>query len=185
MYVDGSLNTFNNPSDVSLHNRVTRFNLKKLGRQLMPTGLNIVNDFTWNKLIENRAKKRITRIYSIEYYLQFDNNYSAKQQVELFKRIRKYFGVFTGITHQIEEFLRNDYAKNMLLNTQFMVLMDQNEARREKLKEVLNLSDEQLKYITNAEQGHGLIKLRSSIFPCDFHASEMECNLIKTKISEV
>lgn len=53
----------------------------------------------------------------------------------------------------------------MLSNSEFVVMLNQSYQDREKLAKLLNISDEQLSYITNAQSGCGLIKYGGNIVP--------------------
>jgi hypothetical protein len=53
----------------------------------------------------------------------------------------------------------------MLSNSEFIVMLNQAYQDREKLAQLLNISDEQLTHITNAQPGCGLIKYGSTIVP--------------------
>ena len=53
----------------------------------------------------------------------------------------------------------------MLSNSEFLVMLNQAASDREKLAKLLNISNEQLSYITNAEPGCGLIKYGGSLVP--------------------
>ncbi len=48
----------------------------------------------------------------------------------------------------------------MLSNSEFVVMLNQAFSDRAKLSKLLNISDEQMSYVTNADAGCGLIKLR-------------------------
>ena len=53
----------------------------------------------------------------------------------------------------------------MLSNSEFVVMLNQAASDREKLAKLLNISNEQLSYITNADAGCGLIKYGSALVP--------------------
>ena len=53
----------------------------------------------------------------------------------------------------------------MLSNSEFIVMLNQAAKDREKLGELLNISDEQMSYVTNAEPGCGLIRYGGAVVP--------------------
>lgn len=53
----------------------------------------------------------------------------------------------------------------MLSNSEFIVMLNQAGPDRQKLAELLNISEEQMNYITNADAGCGLIKYGSALVP--------------------
>ena len=56
-------------------------------------------------------------------------------------------------------------ASTMLSNSEFVVMLNQAASDREKLARLLNISSEQMSYITNADAGCGLIKYGSALVP--------------------
>lgn len=53
----------------------------------------------------------------------------------------------------------------MLSNSEFIVMHNQASSDREKLAQLLGISNEQMSYITNAREGEGLIRIGSAIVP--------------------
>ena len=53
----------------------------------------------------------------------------------------------------------------MLANSEFLVMLNQASTDRVELANLLNISDNQLSYITNVDAGRGLIKCGSAIVP--------------------
>jgi hypothetical protein len=56
-------------------------------------------------------------------------------------------------------------ARTMLANSEFLLMLNQAATDRMELAKLLNISDTQLSYITNAEAGRGLIKVGGSFVP--------------------
>ena len=71
----------------------------------------------------------------------FRYEYSANFFYKLWKRIRKYNGLVTGLTQNVDELLRSDTARLMLANSEFLVLLNQSATDREELAKLLNISD--------------------------------------------
>ena len=53
----------------------------------------------------------------------------------------------------------------MLSNSEFIVMLNQAAYDRERLSKLLNISDNQMSYVTNAEAGHGLLRMGGSLVP--------------------
>ena len=53
----------------------------------------------------------------------------------------------------------------MLANSEFLVMLNQAATDRVELSRLLNISDNQLSYITNVDFGRGLVKCGSAIVP--------------------
>ena len=107
----------------------------------------------------------VTWIYIDEIYLLFQHEYSANFLFTLWKRVRKYGACCTGLTQNVDDLLQSHTARTMLANSEFLVMLNQASTDRLELARLLNISDNQLSYITNVEFGRGLIKCGSAIVP--------------------
>ena len=70
-----------------------------------------------------------------------------------------------AITQNVEYLLDSVQASTMLSNSEFVVMLNQAFSDRSKLSKLLNISDEQMSYVTNADAGCGLIKYGSALVP--------------------
>ena len=71
----------------------------------------------------------------------------------------------TAITQNVEYLLDSVQASTMLSNSEFIIMLNQAASDRDKLAQLLNISNEQMSYITNADAGCGLIKYGSALVP--------------------
>ena len=101
--------------------------------------------------------------------------------------MRKYGACCTGLTQNIDDLLQSHTARTMLANSEFLVMLNQASTDRAELAKLLNISDNQLSYITNVESGRGLIKCGSAIVPFmdNFPKHTKLYQLLTTKPSEV
>lgn len=165
LFVGGSLNTFAKPTNVNTHAHILCYDIRDLGKQLLPVGMLVVLDSIFNRIIRNRALGRNTWIYIDEIYLLFQHEYSANFLFTLWKRVRKYRACATGISQNVEDLLQSHTARTMLANSEFLIMLNQAATDRAELAHLLNISDNQLSYITNVDSGHGLIKCGRAIVP--------------------
>ena len=165
LFTEGSLNTFAKPTNVDTNSRILCYDIRDLGRQLLPVGMLVVLDSIFNRIIRNRQQGRNTWIYIDEIYLLFQHEYSANFLFTLWKRVRKYRACCTGITQNVDDLLQSHTARTMLANSEFLVMLNQAATDRTELARLLNISDNQLSYITNVDSGRGLIKCGSAIVP--------------------
>lgn len=186
IYIKGNLNIFAHKTNISLDNRVVCFDIKDLGKQLKTLGMLIVLDYIWNRITENRSKGKKTWIYMDEIYLLFSNEYSSQFLYELYKRARKWGGVPTGITQNVEDLLKSDTARSMLSNTEYVMMLSQAASDREELQKILKISDELIDFVTNVEPGHGLISYGGNLVPFkdEFPKNELY-GLMTTKLDEL
>ena len=186
LYIKGNLNMFAHQTNVDTNNRVVSYDIKDLGKQLKTLGMLIVLDYVWNRITLNRAKGKRTWIYMDEIYLLFANEYSANFLFELYKRARKWGGVPTGITQNVEDLLKSETARSMLSNTDFVLMLNQATSDRVQLAKLLNISDNLLSFVTNSDSGQGLICCGGSIIPFKdkFPHNELY-DLMTTRLEEV
>ena len=71
----------------------------------------------------------------------------------------------------------------MLANSEFLLMLNQSPSDRQELSKLLNISNNQMRYITNAPAGHGLIKVGGSIVPFanDFPSDTKLYKLMSTR----
>ena len=187
LYVHGSMNVFSNPSNVNINKRIVVYDIKDLGKNLQTLGMMIVLENLWDRVAKNRARGIGTRIYIDEMYLLFKSEQSANFFYELYKRARKWGGIPTGITQNVDDLLRSELARTMLSNTQFVVMLSQNATDRDQLSRLLNISPETMMYVTNSGSGSGLIyasEYGTIPFENKFPSNTNLYKIISTKFNE-
>lgn len=162
-------------SYIDTRNRIICYDIQDLGENLKPIGLLVMLDSILNRVIRNRQQGRYTHVYIDEIYLFFAspgvggksaiNNYSSEFLYKCWKRFRKYYATLTGITQNVEECLLSDTARLMFANSEFLVLLNQAPTDRAELAKLLDASDAQMDYVSDAPAGHGLIKVGSCLVP--------------------
>ena len=186
LFTAGSLNTFAKPSNVDTNSRILCYDIRDLGKQLLPVGMLVVLDSVFNRIIHNRKMGKNTWVYVDEIYLLFQHEYSANFLFTLWKRVRKYGACCTGLTQNVDDLLQSHTARTMLANSEFLVMLNQAATDRTELAQLLNISDNQLSYITNVDSGRGLIKCGSTIVPFmnSFPKNTRLYKLMSTKFME-
>ena len=165
LYVSGSLNVFNHRTNVQLDNRLVCFDIKQLGKQLKKLGMLIVQDQIWNRVTINRAEKKATRYYMDEFHLLLKEEQTAAYSVEIWKRFRKWGGIPTAITQNVKDLLASREVENIFENSDFVLMLNQAAGDREILAKQLNISPQQMKYVTHTEAGEGLIFYGNIVLP--------------------
>lgn len=186
LFTSGSLNTFAKHTNVNVDSRLICYDILDLGKQLLPVGMLVVLDSIFNRITKNRAEGKSTFIFIDEIYLLFQHEYSANFLSTLWKRVRKYGAFCTGITQNVDELLQSATARTMLANSEFVVMLNQAATDRERLAQLLNISELQLSYITNADIGSGLMKVGSALVPFkDSFPHNSLYKLMTTKFGEI
>ena len=187
MYVTGSQNVFNHRTNVDLNNRVVCFDIKKLGSQLKPLGMLVVQEIVWNKVSENREQKKSTYYYIDEFHLLLKEPQTARYSVDIWKRFRKWGGIPTGITQNVKDLLSSREVTNIFENSDFIYMLNQAAGDRQILADQLNISPHQLSYVTHSGEGEGLLFYGNVILPfVDRFPTDLELyRIMTTKLTEV
>lgn len=165
LFTNGSLNVFSHETNVNTNCRIISYDIYKLGKQLKTMGLLVITDAMINRVSENFKKKKRTHIFIDEFHVLFANEYSATFFNSAWRQFRKRNAYPTAITQNVEYLLSSIDASTMLSNSEFIIMLNQASSDRKQLAHLLNISDEQMSYISKKTPGCGLIKYGSSLVP--------------------
>ena len=161
----GSLDIFGHVGNVDLDKRVVVFNIHDLGEQLKPAGLLVITDTMLNRVTLNWQRGRRTHVFIDEFHVVFENEQSGNFFASAWRQFRKRNAFPTAITQNVEYLLDSVQASTMVSNSEFVVMLNQAAKDREKLAKLLNISNEQMSYVTNADAGCGLIRYGRALVP--------------------
>lgn len=164
-FVTGSLDVFSNRTNVDIKKRFVVYNIVNIGKGLKELGLQVCLNDVWNRTIANAKKNKRTWFYLDEFYLLTQTESSAIFLQEIFKRARKWGGMPTGITQNVEDLLSNKESRTILSNSNFVLMFNQAPNDRQDLAHLYNISPAQLQYVTNAPAGQGLMYTGKTIVP--------------------
>ena len=186
LFTDGSLDAFAHETNVDINNRMVVYDIMDLVKQLKTMGLLVITDAMLNRVTENWKKGKRTHIFLDEFHVVFENEHSGSFFNSAWRRFRKRNAFPTAITQNVEYLLDSVLASTMLSNSEYIVMLNQAASDRQKLAELLNISNEQKSYITNADAGYGLIKYGSSLVPFinKFPKDTRLYKLMTTKLGE-
>ena len=187
MYATGSQNMFAHHTNVSYHSRLVVYDIKDMGEAMKVLGELVVLNNVWTEITKGRKEGRNVWFYIDEMHLLFKNASSVNFLSNLYKRARKYGGIPTGITQNISDLLQIDEARNLIKNSEFVIMLDQSADDREALQELLHIPPALMNNITNAPPGHGLIRCGASVVPFvnDIPKETLLYRASTTKLSEV
>ena len=165
LFTTGSLDIFGKESTVDLDKRIVVFDIHSLGEQLKPTGLLVITDTILNRVTLNWKRGKRTHVFIDEFHVVFENEQSGIFFSSAWRQFRKRGAYPTAITQNVEYLLDSVQASTMLSNSEFIVMLNQAASDREKLSKLLNISKEQMSYVTNADAGCGLLRYGSALVP--------------------
>mgnify|MGYP000799399728 CR=1 FL=1 len=133
------------------------------------------------------ALRKLLQLYADEFHLLLKEPQTAAYSAEIWKRFRKWGGVPTGATQNVKDLLSSPEIENILENSDFICMLNQAAGDRKILAERLNISPEQLKFVTNSPPGEGLLFFENVILPfADKFPRDTELyRIMSTKPSEV
>ena len=186
LFTNGSLNVFAHPTNVNTQSRMIVYDILNLGSQLKTLGLLVITDAMINRVSENWKKGKRTHLFIDEFHVVFQNDFSSNFFASAWRQFRKRNAYPTGITQNVEYLLDSVTARTMLSNSEFIVMNNQAASDRAELAKLLNISEQQLNYVTNAEAGSGLMRIGNAIVPFSHRLSPQSAlySLMTTKPGE-
>lgn len=168
LFIKGSLNIFNNHTNIDVDNRVIAYGINDLGEGLYPVAMLVMLENIKARIRKNAAIGRATWLYIDEFHNIINRPYTSKYIVKLWKEIRKLGGLCTGLTQNVIDVLRSPESQTLISNSEFIMLMKQSALDMNDIENVFEgINRAMLKYVSNAPSGTGLIKHGSVIVPFD------------------
>lgn len=161
----GSFDTFGYPTNVDINNRIVSFNLRNLQKQQKPIGLLVVTDAIINRVNENWRNHKKTHVFIDEIHVIFEHKESETFFSSAWRQFRKRDAYPTGITQNVSFLLTSDEGRDIVSNTEFIVMLSQAEPDQVRIAELLKIPAEQMQHVNNAPAGTGLIKFGPTIIP--------------------
>lgn len=185
-FVKGTQNSFAFRTNVNIDNRFTIYNIKDIGEGMKAIGLQVCLDNIWNKMISNYKKGKRTWLYCDEFHLLAQTEISAKYTQQIWRRARKWNGIPTGITQQVEDLMKTEDGRAIVGNSEFVMMLSMNAYGRAQMQQMYNLTDAEMEYITSSGSGHGLIYNGTDIIPFEdsFPRDTKLYNAMTTKVGE-
>lgn len=165
IYVAGSLNVFNNETNVDLNSRLVCLDLKQLGAGLRTIAMLIMQDLVWSRVSKNFTEGKATWCYFDEFHLLLKDELTASYCVTIWKMLRKKYCVPSALTQNVKDLLASREVENILENSDFMVLLSQAQGDRQILAKQLGISPHQLSYVTHSNSGEGLLFFGNTTIP--------------------
>lgn len=181
LYCTGSLDIFAHRTNVNTNSRFIIYDIKNIGSGLKELGLQVCLNDIWNKTIANKQLAKRTWFYLDEFYLLTQTESSARFLQQIWKRARKWGGVPTGITQNVEDLLASNEARSILNNCDFVMMLNQSPLDRAQLSQMFHISPTEQMHITNSKPGHGLIYTGKTIIPfADIYPSDTQSFRVMT-----
>lgn len=164
-YTTGSLDVFAHETNVDLSNRILCFDQHEIRDQLRSAAQHVIADVTTNLVNVNCGAGRRTHVFTDEMHRFYTNKHSAEFFDTAWRQWRKRNGYPTGITQNISTMMVYQEAKDMVSNSQVVIMLNQSDVDRAALEEQLHLSATQMDFVHGAAPGSGLLRYGSKVLP--------------------
>ena len=173
---------FNQPSNITMENRLVVFGIRDMEDELRPMALFIILRYIW-KTITAEMKKRLLIIDEAWWLMK--NEDGASFLFGTVKRARKYWLGVTTITQDVNDFMKSDYGKPIITNSALMLLMKQSPATINVVQETFNLTEEEKMLLLESPVGEGIFFAGTKHVLIKVLASYTEEQIITTSPEEV
>jgi len=186
MYCTGTYDLFAKQTNVNTEARFVVYDIKDIMAGMKELALQICLNDIWNRIIENKKLNKRTWFYIDEFYLLTQTKSSARFVEQIYKRARKWGGVPTGITQNVEDLLTSEDARTILNNCNFLLMMNQSQIDRAALADLFSISESLQDYINDKPAGTGLLYNGSCVIPFvnQFPKNTELYRLMSTRVTE-
>lgn len=186
-YVRGALSFFNHESNVTFEKRITNVDFKDLSENMRAFGIIAVLECVRNRMYYNFERGVTTWLYIDEVQSLFGHPAIISYFSKFWAEGRKFNLVCTGITQNSVYMLEHEEARNMVLNSDFILLHKQSPLDRRAWAELLDLSTQEAGYLDESiKAGEGLLVAGGARIPIkdDFPKGTLY-DLFNTKPEEI
>lgn len=186
-YVEGALSFFNHPSNVTFERRITNIDFKDLSENMRAFGIIAVLESVRNRMYYNYERGITTWLYIDEVQSLFGHPAIISYFSKYWAEGRKFNLIATGITQNSVYMLDHEEARNMVLNSDFVLLHKQSPLDRRAWAELLDMSAQEASYIDESVRaGEGLLIAGGARVPLkdDFPKGKLY-ELFNTKPEEI
>ena len=188
-FVTGSAQSFNQQTNVDLSNKYVVIDLSELKGKLLPVGMVIALDYIWDKIKSDITEKKAVIIDEIWQLVGAPSNKMAAEFcLTVFKTIRGFGGAAVAATQDLSDFFGLDdgrYGRAIINNSQNKIVLNLEYDEAAYVRDVLRLSDAEMRAITHFERGEALICSGNNKAPVTVTASSSEQQMITTDRSEL
>lgn len=182
-FIKGSLNFFNNYTNIKIDNKIIVADIYELGEENIKYGMYIFTELFWDKIKINRNLNKAIYLDEIWRLIGITSNkYVASFIYKIFKTIRKYGGSATAITQDISDLFsleKGIYGKSILNNSSIKCFFSLEEENIKILNENTNLSEMENIQVKSLKKGECLLFVGDNHILLKVEGSEEEKEIIE------
>ncbi len=181
-FVKGSLNFFNNYTNIELNNKLIIADIYDLGEENIKYGMFLFTDLFWDKIKKNRKIKKAIYLDEVWRLIGITSNKEVASFVyKIFKTIRKFGGSSVAITQDISDLFsleNGTYGKSIINNSSNKVFFSLEEENISILSEFTKLSEKEKIEIRSLKRGECLLFAGNEHILTKIEAGEYEEEII-------
>ena len=181
-FVKGSLNFFNNYTNIEINNKLIIADIYELGEENLKYGMYIFTELFWDKIKKDRKTKKSIYLDEIWRLIGVTSNKEVASFIyKIFKTIRKYSGTSVAITQDVSDLfsLENGiYGKSILNNSCIKAFFSLEEENIKVLSEYTNLSEKEKIEMRSLKKGECMMFIDQSHILVKINCSEFEKKLV-------
>ena len=181
-FVKGSLNFFNNHTNVELNNKLIIADVYELGEENLKYGMYLFTDLFWDKIKINRKNKKAIYLDEIWRLIGVTSNKEVASFIyKIFKTIRKYGGSGVAITQDISDLFsleKGTYGKSILNNSSLKSFFSLEEENILLLEKYTNLSEKEKIEIKSLKRGECLMFVGDDHIATKIESADFEKEII-------
>ena len=169
IFVDGSMDIFNHPTNVNPDNRVVVYGIRDIGEELESVAMLITLENIRQRIIRNAQSGKSTWLYVDEFHVLMNKKYSRAYLISLWKKVRKLGGLCTGITQNLSDVVKDKETHKLISNSEYTMFLRMGPGDDKIILDTFEgkISREHIKYIDNASPGTGIIRFGNIVIPLD------------------
>ena len=182
-FVKGSLNFFNNYTNVELNNKLIIADIYELGEENLKYGMYLFTELFWDKIKKDRKIKKAIYLDEIWRLIGVTSNKEVASFIyKIFKTIRKYGGSGVAITQDVSDLFsleNGTYGKSILNNSEIKTFFSLEEDNIKLLGEYTNMSEKEKIEIRSLKRGECLMFAENNHLLIKIECSDFEKKLIE------
>ena len=184
-FVKGSLNFFNNYTNVEINNKLIIADVYELGEENLKYGMYLFTELFWDKIKIDRSIKKAIYLDEIWRLIGVTSNKEVASFIyKIFKTIRKYGGSGVAITQDVSDLFsleNGTYGKSILNNSNIKTFFSLEEENIKILSENTNLTDKEKIEIKSLKRGECLMFVGDDHILTKIESSEKEKEIVEGK----
>ncbi|MCI8444540.1 MAG: DUF87 domain-containing protein [Clostridia bacterium] len=182
-FVKGSMKFFNQYTNIELNNDLIVADIYDLGEDNLKYGMYLFTDIFWDKIKENRNKKKAIYLDEIWRLIGVTSNKEVASFIyKIFKTIRKYSGSSVAITQDISDIFsleNGTYGRSILNNSSIKTFFALEEENIKILSEFTNLSEKEKVEIKSLKKGECLMFVGEDHILTKIESSKLEKEILE------